>query len=476
MAETIIKHVSAENLKQYDGLIKQYLETKDAAVKSALEEQIDIVAQAIQAEETRAKKAEQTNATAASNAQTTADQAQANIDILAGKVGEVAEGKTVVGMIEDVIADAYDDTEVRELISGLDTNKADKTQVATDIAAAVKAEEDARKEAVAGVHGEVDSLEQTVAGNKTAIEGTVATLEQKVDANESDIEGKMTALTGRVAANETAVKTTLPNAINAEKERAEGKEEELAGAIAAVKEDVDAFFADADMTASAKDTLKELQEYIASDESGASAMAASIKANADAIDAVEADVAKRALQASLDTAVSTLEGVDAEQAAKISALEQKVGSSNVAADIAQAKTEAIEAAATDAANKANQALADAKTYTNTEVAKDRLRLDSLEADTHTHGNKALLDTYKQTEANLADAVSKKHSHANATVLDGVTSAKVSAWDASEQNAKTYAKDYADGLNEALTTKVDANTAYIESISFMSTTEVENLFA
>ena len=29
---------------------------------------------------------------------------------------------------------------------------------------------------------------------------------------------------------------------------------------------------------------------------------------------------------------------------------------------------------------------------------------------HTHGNKALLDTYTQTEANLADAVAKKHSH------------------------------------------------------------------
>ena len=29
---------------------------------------------------------------------------------------------------------------------------------------------------------------------------------------------------------------------------------------------------------------------------------------------------------------------------------------------------------------------------------------------HTHSNKALLDTYTQTEANLADAVTKKHNH------------------------------------------------------------------
>ncbi len=47
---------------------------------------------------------------------------------------------------------------------------------------------------------------------------------------------------------------------------------------------------------------------------------------------------------------------------------------------------------------------------------------------HSHANKALLDTYTQTEADLADAVAKKHSHANKTVLDGITAEKVSAWD------------------------------------------------
>lgn len=36
---------------------------------------------------------------------------------------------------------------------------------------------------------------------------------------------------------------------------------------------------------------------------------------------------------------------------------------------------------------------------------------------HEHSNKALLDTYTQTEANLADAVNKKHEHANKSELD-----------------------------------------------------------
>lgn len=47
---------------------------------------------------------------------------------------------------------------------------------------------------------------------------------------------------------------------------------------------------------------------------------------------------------------------------------------------------------------------------------------------HEHANKALLDTYTQSETDLADAVSKKHTHTNKTVLDGITSTKVSNWD------------------------------------------------
>lgn len=65
---------------------------------------------------------------------------------------------------------------------------------------------------------------------------------------------------------------------------------------------------------------------------------------------------------------------------------------------------------------------------------------------HSHSNKSLLDTYTQTEANLADAVSKKHSHSNKSVLDGVTSTKVSAWDG---KGKFYAQaSQPSGLTES----------------------------
>lgn len=56
------------------------------------------------------------------------------------------------------------------------------------------------------------------------------------------------------------------------------------------------------------------------------------------------------------------------------------------------------------------------------------RIATLEGKAHEHANKDLLDTYTQTEENLADAVSKKHTHENQAVLDGITATKVAAWD------------------------------------------------
>ena len=65
------------------------------------------------------------------------------------------------------------------------------------------------------------------------------------------------------------------------------------------------------------------------------------------------------------------------------------------------------------------------------------RLVKLEGKSHSHSNKDLLDTYTQTEANLADAVAKKHEHTNKAVLDGITEEKVTAWDGALEAAKAY---------------------------------------
>ena len=57
------------------------------------------------------------------------------------------------------------------------------------------------------------------------------------------------------------------------------------------------------------------------------------------------------------------------------------------------------------------------------------RVTALETDTHTHENKALLDTYTQTDADLTDAVDKKHAHANAEELAKFAAGDKAKWDA-----------------------------------------------
>ena len=57
---------------------------------------------------------------------------------------------------------------------------------------------------------------------------------------------------------------------------------------------------------------------------------------------------------------------------------------------------------------------------------------------HSHANKDLLDTYTQTEADLADAVSKKHTHANATELDLIATGDKAKWDAAAAKAHEHA--------------------------------------
>lgn len=62
------------------------------------------------------------------------------------------------------------------------------------------------------------------------------------------------------------------------------------------------------------------------------------------------------------------------------------------------------------------------------IAYDHSQIKGNTSIHHTHTNKELLDSYTQTEADLANAVAKVHEHANKSVLDGITSAKVEAWD------------------------------------------------
>ena len=286
----------------------------------------------------------------------------------------------------------------------------------------------------------------------------------------------------KVTKNAQDIATILADYLKAaDKDELQGKIDAVDALLDALKEDVDAFFKDADMTESAKDTLKELQEYIASDESGAAAMAASIKQNTDAIDAVEGR---------MDTAEDDIDAVEGRMdaaEADIDALQALFGEGDGSVqdmidDAVAVETQAREAAIGEVQADADKGIADAAVALAAAQAADAKavslnetmdgRVAAVEAKAHEHANKAELDLIATGDKAKWDAAeAKAHEHANKVILDGVTAEKVAAWDAAEGNAKTYAE----GLNSALEAKVTANTDAINSFVEVSEQEINDLF-
>ena len=237
-----------------------------------------------------------------------------------------------------------------------------------------------------------DYLKEEDKYDDTALAGRVAAIEEDYLTSEDAYDD--TALAGRVKAIEDDYLK------GADKTELQGGIDTNAQAIAAVKEDVDTFFKDADLTESAKDTLKEIQQYIDSDAEAAAAMTASIKQNADDIDAVEGRM-------------GTAEG-------EIDALHEQAHTHDNKGVIDGITAEKV--AAWDAAEgNAKQHATDLNTAMDT-------RVQAVEAAKHTHANKAELDKIAEGDkAKWDEAADKAHEHSNKDVLDGITAENVAAW-------------------------------------------------
>ena len=277
------KYVSLDKLGKYDAKIKSLIDTKDEATLAAANAYADGLASNYEAAGTVATAKTElegkiaTAQAAAEAADGKAVAAQGEVDALELVVGTLPEGETsVVAYIEKKTAGIATDAALAELQGKV-------TQAEKDIDAI-----------------EADYLK---AADKEAVEALITA----------------EATTARAAekANADAIDVIEADYLKAaDKAELAGDIADAVAVIEAVKEDVDAFFLDADMTESAKDTLKELQQYIASDESGASQMAASIKQNADDIDALEgrmdtAEGAIDAVEGRMDTAESEIDALQA---------------------------------------------------------------------------------------------------------------------------------------------------------------------
>ena len=296
-----------------------------------------------------------------------ADAAQADVDALENKVGTVAEGKTVAGLIGEAkgAADAAQ--------SDVDALEAYVGTIPTD----------------ANVSSVIAYVDKKTTG--IASDSALQALDQRV----TQTEGKLDGI-------ESKVTTSIENAVKAEKDRAEGIESGLNNRIKIIEDD---YLKAADKTkltediATAKqeaiatvlgeavpeqfDTLKEVADWILSDTTGAAALqtdVATIKADylksADKIE-LEGKITKAQNAAdkaqgevdALETTVSALsETVNTKAAqADLTALAGRVTTAEGEIDTLQSEMDAVEAKAEK--NKTDIAAA------NTEIAKKANQTD-----------------------------------------------------------------------------------------------------
>lgn len=432
-------------------------------------------------------------AVAIANAQAAGDAAQADVDALELKVGTVADGKTVVGLIGEAqtqankgVEDAATAQARADEAYNLANGKATMDQVNAAIAGAghaVKADVDqtiadldaAYKAADVTLQGNIDKkVDQSAYDTKiaalesadTTLQGNIDALAGKVGAVPSDktvvqmIADAQTAATyddtqvkADVKANADAIKaiaddylkaedkTELAGLVTAEETRAKGIENGLRTDVDAIKGDYlkkadkEELQGNIDTVASAVELLtngvdadkvdgvNDLIKYVEEHGTEVTGMKADIKSNADAIAAINNEttgILKQAKDYADGLAGNYAEAEHDHVVADITDFDSAV----------KGKIEAYGYATT---GYVDQAEADAKTHADTEIAKDRARLDALELIDHDHSNKA--------------------------VLDGITAAQVEAWDAAEQNAKDYADDEIEKLNVGQYAKQDDLAAH-----------------
>lgn len=376
---------------------------------------------------TDAQKAADAAKAAADAAQKSADKAQGEVDALETKVGTVAEGKTVVGLISEAksAADAAQ-RDVDALEAKVGSVPADKNVVGMigDVETAYKAADTALAGRISTIEG--DYLK---AADKTALETAIG---KKVDKTAYD------SKVAELASADTNLQTNINNEAKARKDADDAQVERIAtlegqitglsgamhfkGVMTKLPADVAGYKAGDVIIVGEKEYVFNGTAFV---EFG------DVSAEGDRIGALETTVGN---------ATSGLVKSVADNATAIATEKSRAEGAEAAN---KALAEAAQSAANDAQADVNAIKADYlkkadKTALQGNIDAVSGRVETLEEASHTHANKALLDTYTQTEADLADAVAKKHSHANATVLDGITADKVSAWDAAESNANSYA--------------------------------------
>lgn len=374
-------------------------------------------------------------------AQTAADNAQAAVDALAGKVGEVAEGKTVVGLIGEEAARA--DAAEKALAKKIGT-VADDTDLAAMIAAEASRADTAEKAAQAAA-----AAAQKTADDVTALVGTlpadagegIDTVVKYIDKKTADITSgtEFTELEGRVKAIEDdylveADKTALTNAINGKVASVAAKDNSvvIGGEATAPTVGVQISAGAGNALSLADDglmvTLPTAAEYsIVKDETAGDGFAATYHLTKDGTNVGAAINIPKDMVVQSGTVVTDPEGQPAGTYIKLVLANAENSELYIPVDT-------LIEYVTSGSQTGDMIVIN--------VSDDHKVTATITDGTITA---AKLTTEVQT------ALNKAHTHANAEELDKIAIGDKAKWDAAEQNAKGYA----DGLNTAMNTRVEA---------------------
>lgn len=395
---------------------------------------------------------------AIADAQAAADAAQADVDALAEKVGTVAEGKTVVGLIDDAqkqadkgVADAATAQARADEAYNLANGKATMDEVNAAIAGAGHA-----------VKSEVDkSISDMDAAYKKADSDMKTELEGKINAKvaQTDYDTKMTALDDedeRLAGLISGIDTEYKKADTALDGRIAKLEGDITGLSGAMhfKGVVEALPATTEGYANGDTIICGNKEYVVNGE--AFVELGDVSAEVQRITDLEGVVGKAAEG---ENAATGLVKAAADNAAAI------------AAEQARAEAKEAELVKADTDN-----LAEAKKYTDDEIAALKIGDYAKQADldTHTTNTDIHITAAERTAWNAAEQNAKDHAtglntamdarvaalelidhdHANKEELDKIVAGDVAKWNAAQANAEAKAAELDAALKTALQKEID----------------------
>ena len=464
------KYVSFDKLSLYDEKIKKVISDGDASTLSSANGYADSLA---------------VNYDAAGSAATAEDNAKAYAD---GKDAAIAEAKKAG-------TDAQAAAEVAD-------GKAVEAKTAAD---AAQSDVDDLKEYVGTIpEGATSTNVVAYVQEKTAGIATSENLQE---------------LTNRVAQAETDIdniekdylkaadKTELAEAIEAEKERAEGIESGLRTDVDAIKADylkasdktelqgnIDTVAGAVErltngVSADEVDGVNDLIQYVKDHGAEVTGMQEDIAENAEAIAAekerAEAEEAKNAqaaadaktaadnAQAAADAEAERAKGVEGGLDTRLQAVEAQLGDgeNSVAELIATAKQEAIESAAQDASNKDAVILSEAQKYADAEDAKIETTVAELATTVGTKAAQADLTA-------LAGRVTTAEGEIDTlqTEMDAVEALAAANKAAHEANAAAIALKASQADLTAVSDRVGVLEAWHNNFTEVSEEEINSLFA